>query len=614
MDVFKVLTTFKFEVGSAILNSERLQNATDKLAQTANNALSSYKALGIGIAGSFGLGAGSLAGTIYQAVTAAEKLYEVQNSIANVLGQNASQFKTDIASYNTRLKISQQIMQKIAQASKEFLLPEDVMMQQVKLMLPVLLNYGVQGKQFENVIDISRGLLKSAPILGIDPGEVQGQLLRSLMGGASMGDPMFRALALETKAFKENERLSKSKNIASAFNLLPMAERVKVLSESLTQFGNDQEFLKRQMKSLRFQAQQLKNTLFGLNGIMITMGRMIRETLINAFTYVNKTLETHGRTLVDIAVQFSGKALTNPRDFLIDLLSLSKIGETLKFAGTVAKIFTFLELLQFVPMVGGYVGPGIKAITTYLAGFLNISVLLSRVVKAFKFIVPALKFVFTRLLPIVSVFVVLFQMLQKAKAIGKIRDVEALPEALAKLATAAQNILFALQPLIAPLKAVWNFLTNTLAWFFEFSLFATGLAYILNGLAQGFMVLGKGIIIMEAGLRGFFTMLIGFIDQLFKFVTFQGGFSFQKFIDDYQAGIDDVFRENREYLFGSLQDLSKAPIAQMTTNIGEVNINQNFKEAQDPDRIAFTVQQALVKIAQNPTQAVNRAYPIGLAP
>jgi hypothetical protein len=610
VDVFKVLTTFKFDIGSAILNSEKLQNATDKLSQSAANALASYKALGIGIAGSFGLGVGSLAGTIYQAVTAAEKFNEVQDAMANIIGQNQDRFTTDIKSFNTRLSISAQLMQDLAKAAEEFALPQMEMLQQSKLMLPVLLNYGVQGKQFQNVIDISRGLLKSAPILGLDAGDVQGQLLRALQGGASISDPLFRALASETKAFQK----FKGKDVTRMFNVLPIVERVELLRQGLLQFGSDSEFLARQVKTLRFQSQQLKNTLFGLNGIMMKMGGIIRETLINAFMYVNKTLETHGRTLVDIAVQFSGKALTNPRDFLIDLLSLSKIGETLKFAGTVAQIITFLEILQYIPKVGNFVRPAMKAITTYLLGFLNISVLLNRVVKAFKFIVPALKFVFTRLLPIVSVFVVLFQMLQKARAIGKVRDLEALPEALAKLATAAQNILFALQPLVAPLKAVWNFLTNTLAWVFEFSMYATGLAYILNGLAQGFMVLGKGIIIMEAGLRGFFTMLIGFIDQLFKFVTFQGGFSFQKFIDDYQAGIDDVFRENREYLFGSLQDLSKAPIAQMTTNIGEVNINQNFKEAQDPDRIAFTVQQALVKIAQNPTQAVNRAYPIGLAP
>jgi hypothetical protein len=121
------------------------------------------------------------------------------------------------------------------------------------------------------------------------------------------------------------------------------------------------------------------------------------------------------------------------------------------------------------------------------------------------------------------------------------------------------------------------------------------------------------MIIVEAGLRGFFTMLIGYYDQLWKLVTGQGGFSLQKFIDDYKQGINDVFDKQRDYLFGSLEDLSKAPVATMIQNINKVEINQDFKEAQDPDRIAFTVQDALLKIAQNPTQAVGRSFAGGLA-
>jgi hypothetical protein len=296
MNVFNVLTTFKFEVASAILNSEKLQSATERLSGAAESALLNYKALGVGLAGSFGLGTGSFLGTIYQAITAAEKFSMTQDAMANILGQNAAQFKNDISSFNTRLQIANSLMSKLAAAGEEFALPQMEMLEMSKLMLPILLNYGVQGKEFQNVVDISRGLLKSAPMLGINPMDVQGQLLRSLTGGASMGDPLFRALVGETKAFDDLKK--KNKDVVRAFNVSPITDRVEILRKALLQFGSDPVFLARQFRTLRYQMQALKNNLFGFNGIFIKFGEALRHTFINSLIYINKVISEYGQPIV----------------------------------------------------------------------------------------------------------------------------------------------------------------------------------------------------------------------------------------------------------------------------------------------------------------------------
>jgi hypothetical protein len=48
-------------------------------------------------------------------------------------------------------------------------------------------------------------------------------------------------------------------------------------------------------------------------------------------------------------------------------------------------------------------------------------------------------------------------------------------------------------------------------------------------------------------------------------------------------------------------------VVQQTTNINKVEIRNDFKEQMEPDRIAFTLKDQLLKAANNPGQAAGRS-------
>jgi hypothetical protein len=66
---------------------------------------------------------------------------------------------------------------------------------------------------------------------------------------------------------------------------------------------------------------------------------------------------------------------------------------------------------------------------------------------------------------------------------------------------------------------------------------------------------------------------------------------------------DEVMKSYRDTLKNNLVDQGEgkdgAPNSQNIINVGKLEINQDFKEKQNPDRIAFSIKEQLVKTATN---------------
>jgi hypothetical protein len=81
---------------------------------------------------------------------------------------------------------------------------------------------------------------------------------------------------------------------------------------------------------------------------------------------------------------------------------------------------------------------------------------------------------------------------------------------------------------------------------------------------------------------------------------------FSPVTDIFTTEFDRIMNEN----LASLKS-PDGPIQNMITNIGKVEIKNDFKEQLEPDRIAFTLVEQLKRVAQNPGQG-GRSFSGGL--
>ena len=81
------------------------------------------------------------------------------------------------------------------------------------------------------------------------------------------------------------------------------------------------------------------------------------------------------------------------------------------------------------------------------------------------------------------------------------------------------------------------------------------------------------------------------------------------------AGVGDAFQKGFLDVFAGTE-IGRPPegnaVARNVTNIGKVSIENKFKEQQEPDRIAFTIKDQLMRVANNPTQSKGRFLNKGL--
>lgn len=232
--VFHILTEFKFEIGSALTSSRALQQAVSGVSVAADNALMSFQRMGIGVVAQMGLGTGGVLGVLYEAIQASEKFDSTQRKLANTFLSNQDKIKGGPVTFLEAMQASSAVMDEIQAKARQFGLPASALSNTVAQIAPALFNEGVAGTNLSTAVDMSRGLLKSAPVLGVDPNMVQGQLLDLVTGRASAGDTLAMRLMNETQAFKDlktggvNQALGTNLNQPTPFKSMPTAQNVNV--------------------------------------------------------------------------------------------------------------------------------------------------------------------------------------------------------------------------------------------------------------------------------------------------------------------------------------------------------------------------------------------------
>lgn len=591
--LFKVATEFKFEVGAALLGASNLEGQVNKLSGAADNALISFQKMGLGIAANLGIGSGGVIGLFQKAIQSSEKFRDSQLKLSTVFAANRDKFIGPVDDFNSRLQVSGVILKNIAAQAKKFSLPEQQLASQSALLFAQLSSKGLAGTNGENAVNIGRDFLKASPVLGVNPGQAQNQLLSLIEGSATGNNTLFRRLSGETDAFKDFVGNAKK------FNQLKAAERVKKLTEGLQQFTSQADEVNARTELIGNRLQVLGSVFAGFDGIIKPLGDAAAPLLSKFIGDVTKVVDTDLRRVFLSLTETFKILVPDVESLTVNLLQLKeaandtgKAVRTLGILGLIGIAAKFAFLARFlVPMVGllGRVVGFFGGLFTKIGGF-------GLILRTLGFIVSKLFIPFAVLLGI-------FQTISRARAIAKVADLKALPKIFAQFSELGNRFIKAISNIFSPFTDIINFIAEAISPLFQFSFFLQFLIGPLESIVSLFESFGTAVILARASFEGLVLAILQFVDNV------KGG-KFLSLTDNvkeaFNFGIENFLEKNASRL-----DSGESAISNSVTNIGKVEIKNEFRENLEPDRIAFSLQKQLLKTAQSPTQARGRNFSRG---
>lgn len=622
--LFAVATEFKFEIGSALLNTEALKSRVDQLSGAADTALVSFQKLSMGVLSSMGAGPVGMLTALNSGVKASQKFADTQIALATIVAANRDHLVGPIDSFNEKLEFSEQILESIGKKAREFAISGTALAEMTKVMAPILIPKGLAGTNFDTAIDMSRGLLKSSNILQVDPMEVQGQLLRAIEGGASMGDTLFRRLVGETQAF-QGIGAGNAKGSSAAFNAMPAQKRVELLQRALTQFGNIAEGTSARVNSLSGQMQVMRTLIDPqeyITNIFRPLGAAIEVPLRSILTSVNKYLDKEARETIAIFAKVFAPMIQAPRDVALSLLTMKKLSTDLaissKAAGLLGLVFGFSAMAKFAAklpiigpllvgfweLLGSTMWKGLASLGRGLLFIINPLNLLRGAMVALPVLAKGLSMLGGVLLSIagpVALIFTLMQIISRATAMARINDAEITAKLVPKMAQLGSRIMTALERIFSPFARMIDGLASLIEPLFRMSNVLRAVLWLGNQVAWVLELMASSMEALEAIATGLFVAFIRFMDDLVAF-NFAG--MLERVWESYKIGLEDTMQEFER----RRRDAENPAVVQNVTNIGTVQIQNQFKEQMEPDRIAFTLASQLMKIAQNPTQARGQSF------
>ena len=574
---YNVLTEFRFEIGSAMLGSQQLAGAVDKISAAADNTLFSFQKLGMGIVASMGLGTGGLLGAMGLALQVSDKFAQSQRDIANIITSNTG----DTLTWAQALINAENTMQNINKKAQEFSLSTTDLMTTTKQIGAVLLSHGLDDTSLGKSVDISRQFLKSAPTLGVDPQESQQQLVRAVMGNASGNDTLFNRLTGETIAGSPFG----GKGGTQKFNALDPAKRLEVLTNALGQFSKNVNYTKGNALSLSGEMRILGENIRGQFSILRSFGDVLMIPVKQVLHGINTYLQGPGKQIIDSFSKMLSKSMENPRQILASLMQASSLKADISITG---KLFGIIGGFNLLFHALKFLGMAIPSMTSVLITFAGSVAVAGGVVAGLAYMLSGVFMFVARLIPQLAIMLVIFQLISRAIAYAKISDAEDMLELAPKMAETTRLFKVAFQGIFD----MFDELALLIAPLFKVSIYARAANWALNGLAYG-------LIVIRATIEGINSLLWQIIMQFNHFIV-GGGIDWGSIASSFNRGFDKVMAE----AYGGVQ--SGDSIVKNVTNIGKVEIKNQFKENMEPDRIAFSLTKQLAKVAQNPGQSNGR--------
>ena len=322
-----LVTSFKFEVGAALTQSDKLTNSLRKVSDQAQLVQDNLKFTTIKASKVItGLEGGILSFT-KNLVNMSEDLYASQLKLATLMSGN--QKKLRIYTPVTEAKAPDQITLPIPGVAK---LPEAKVPDKITPTTPgvtklptdfnaimdlsesvlkrsisnltslgiaasdakytfseiaaLLIPKGAAGPNMQNVEKMTRNVLLGASTLNMSPAQAAGQIQTLIQGRAMEGFGIFDRLKAETEEF--------SKTTASSFNRLIRTDKTKgieKINKAFDQYLNKTGRLEAHYKQLSVQLTMLRNKFQGISSPFLELGKTIRKHVIDLLMALNKMLD-----------------------------------------------------------------------------------------------------------------------------------------------------------------------------------------------------------------------------------------------------------------------------------------------------------------------------------
>lgn len=627
-NVFSVATEFNWEIGNALLASRQMTDGINQISQAADKTLSTVKNLGYGLAANLGLGQLGAIGIFKSAVESNNDFRKLQLSLANLISANKDNLIGPIDTFNDRLNVSAMVLGRIGKMAREFSLDEKAFVKFTETTLGMLLPKKLAGQNFDTAINLSRQVLKAAPIVypGMNPMMLQNDIQEIIEGRAGSHNVLFRRLGADTNVFQEAFKGKGGKGgVASLFNATDVSKRVELLSKALNTFAKDTDVVAGNVNTLTGQMTRLNTLITGpVSSILRPLGEVLTQPLLEVMKGFGDVLDNQGRTLVASFARILKPIIGNPERLLVDVLQVRRLSadsqRTMKFGKVIAEVVGAMSLLHFatkIPVVGPFfaslrevifsaralafsaVGTGISKSLGFIfsgRGLLRIYIGFFEGIAGIASVAGKVLPVLARVLGPTALLFALFQTISRAIAIAHISDAkEALkiaPQLSQSLEMLGRNFAYVLSPVTELLDAVAHLLSPL----FKASLWMKILMFNINGLNAVLQLLGTVVSWIKGLVLG-----LGQVVQYLLTGGWQGATPFQMW-DDMKAQFMDGWTRMMRQNVDALKGPDGAVVSQ-TTNIGKVEITNQFKEQMEPDRIAFALVHQLKKTAQNPTQA-----------
>ena len=622
--LFKVLTEFRFDIANAVIGSQTLAREVDKVSGAADRAIISLTNLSLKFAASFGLGTTGVVGLLGQGVLAADKFHSSALQFSSILSGNMEHLQGDVDDFNKRLQFSKQFLEGINKFAFKFGLPGGQLEETAKNLAGALIPKGLAGENLENVGDFARNIIKAAPVLNLDVGNIQNQLINALLGGASLQGQLFRRLVAETSALAPFGGTGGTKR----FNELDAKRRFELLSKAFSQFTDDSKVLEEQANTLSGVFNRMTIITSGALSIFKPFGDVILPTIIMLANRFIEILNTKGRKVFQNLATLLKGPLADPKGTLTNLLQIKELsndlGKAAGIVGIVVAIFHIKELIKFLKNMGPIIGDlmagtaaataagGAAAGSRFAIG--SIFTLLAAKFKEIiqpavmlKIIINLLKFAVSKVLLPLTALLSLMQVITRAQVKAKIADALELPDLLVRLSQIMKELKPALSILMEPFVRLLEFFSDLIAPIFSQVFWLKLWIGFLEFATDGIKALAKGFVFFQAVLNGVIAVLMNNLQSLGRGGLFGGllggladfGRSKETFTDAFKS----VLEEKLDPATGNLKELSVTN----QTNIDKIEIKNDFKQKIEPDRVAFALVDQLNKVAQNPLAAKGRS-------
>ncbi len=349
--VFTIAAEFVFHE-AAESGLDKITSKLDAVSRSAGTAINTVSALGMNMVMSFSGAGGGILGVLSKAVQVSDKFKQSQLDLVKIIGANSNNLQ-GVGGFNNQLSISAKIMKEISHDAQKFALPENSFLHAFKGVAGLLIPKGLAGDNLKVARDMSRNLLKSAPALGIDAFQVQGQLMRSVEGSASMGDTLFRRLLGEAPEAFQGANVKTTKG----FNALSAAKRVDVLNKALEKFSTNTEELIARTKTMSGVFQRAKNIFTGYDSVLKPIGDLVTKIIVPLANDVLSFINKEGRQIIQGLAKFVEGFMDKPKNMLINLMQLRNLGSdafsAAKWAGFVVLVSHTREIFEWVPVIFG---------------------------------------------------------------------------------------------------------------------------------------------------------------------------------------------------------------------------------------------------------------------